>query len=199
MIGGVPGLEHLVAADVLEPAAFPGVPDAVRTDAAEVLAGAAVAAYAAEHLTSELRRELSAAFRAASPRLAPAQHDLGPAADRLWALLADVRDLDGSGRARWRAVVDTVRERRRPWSAAMHDASWAAHVSGRLRVVAAAQLLAVQAFDDAGLDAADGARGVWNALAGCVQGLAVADLLDDASLEVLLEPWALVTGTSLLR
>jgi hypothetical protein len=112
--------------------------------------------------------------------------------------VAEVRDLDAAGRARWRAAVDAVRAHRRPWSAAMHEASWAAHVSGRTRAVAAAHLLAVQAFDDAGLDAADGAQGVWNALAGCVQGLALADLLEDAALEVLLEPWALVTGRSLL-
>ena len=51
---------------------------------------------------------------------------------------------------------------------------------GRTRTLAAAQLHAVQAFLDGGFDLHDGAAGVWNALAGCVQGTVVADLLDEA-------------------
>jgi hypothetical protein len=76
----------------------------------------------------------------------------------------------------------------------MHDACWAAHVSGRTRTLAAAQLHAVQAFLDGGFDGRDGAHGVWNAVAGCVQGLAMADLLDEGSLAVLLAPWVRVAG-----
>jgi hypothetical protein len=76
----------------------------------------------------------------------------------------------------------------------MHEASWAAHVSGRTRALAAAQLHAVQAFLDGGFDGRDGASGAWNAVSGCVQALAMADLLDQASLEVLLAPWQRVTG-----
>jgi phage-related baseplate assembly protein len=81
----------------------------------------------------------------------------------------------------------------------MHEACWAAHVAGRTRALAAAQLCAVQASADAGFTVSDGAAGVWNALSGCVQGLAMADLLDDASLAVLLAPWELATGEPLLR
>ena len=76
----------------------------------------------------------------------------------------------------------------------MHEASWAAHVSGRTRGLAAVQLHAVQAFLDGGFDGRDGASGSWNAVAGCVQGLAMADLLDEASLAVLRAPWLRVTG-----
>jgi hypothetical protein len=72
----------------------------------------------------------------------------------------------------------------------MHEASWAAHVSGRTRALATAQLQAVLAFLDAGFTARDGAAGVWNAVAGCVQGVAMADLLDAPSTEVLLAPLA---------
>jgi hypothetical protein len=70
----------------------------------------------------------------------------------------------------------------------MHEASWAAHVSGRTRALAAAQLHAVQAFLDGGFRVQDGASGTWNALSGCVQGTAMADLLDEASLAVLRAP-----------
>jgi hypothetical protein len=76
----------------------------------------------------------------------------------------------------------------------MHEASWAGHVSGRTRTLAVAQLHAVQAFLDGGFDLHDGAAGVWNALAGCVQGTAVADLLDEASLAVLQAPWKRVSA-----
>ena len=76
----------------------------------------------------------------------------------------------------------------------MHEASWAAHVSGRTRTLAAAQLAAVQAFVDGGFDGRDGAAGAWNAVAGCVQGLAMADLLGERSVTVLRAPWARVTG-----
>ena len=79
----------------------------------------------------------------------------------------------------------------------MHEACWAAHVSGRTRDLAAVQLHAVQAFLDGGFDGRDGASGVWNAVAGCVQGLAMADLLDEASLAVLRAPWLRVTGGAL--
>ena len=79
----------------------------------------------------------------------------------------------------------------------MHGASWAAHVSGRTRTLAAAQLMTVSAFVDSGFTARDGAEGVWNALAGCVQGLAMADLLDEESSTVLGAPWQMVTGRAL--
>jgi hypothetical protein len=72
----------------------------------------------------------------------------------------------------------------------MHEASWAAHVSGRTRTLATAHLFAVQAFLDGGFDGRDGAHGVWNAVAGCVQGTAMADLLDARSLAVLTAPLA---------
>jgi hypothetical protein len=80
------------------------------------------------------------------------------------------------------------RPERRPWATAMHEASWAAHVSRRTRALATAQLHAVRAFLDGGFDLHDGAAGVWNALAGCVQGLAMGDLLDEGSQAVLQAP-----------
>jgi hypothetical protein len=67
-------------------------------------------------------------------------------------------------------------------------------VSGRTRALATAQLHAVQAFLDGGFDRHDGASATWNAVAGCVQGLAMADLLEDASLDVLRAPWVRLAG-----
>ncbi|MFP5371474.1 MAG: hypothetical protein ACLGI3_12105, partial [Actinomycetes bacterium] len=159
---------------------------------ADVLADAAVGSWAAGVLPPLVRRELTAAFDRVLDGGSPASgssDDRDASAADLATFLASVRDLDDAGRAQWRAVVDEGRAERRPWAAAMHEASWAAHVSGRTRTLAVAQLQAVQAFLDGEFDLHDGAAGVWNAVAGCVQGLVMADLLDEGSLAVLLAPW----------
>lgn len=192
-IGNAAALERVIRDDVLGPdstAAAEAGPD-VTALAADVLADGAVAAWAAAALPDRDRRALSAAVDRAGP---PGPPDLGPSADGLHALVGRLRSADDADRARWRAAVDEVREGRRSWAAAMHGAAWAAHLSGRTRPLAAAQLLAVGGFVDAGFSPADGARGVWNAVAGCVQGLAVADLLDETSRELLSAPWVLVHG-----
>jgi hypothetical protein len=198
-IGSTPALERLVRDDVLgaeHPLAATVDPD-VLGRAADVLADAATGWWAADVLEPAVRRELTTPHATATALTAPPRPDLGPAAAGVDELLTDLRSLTERGRRRWRIAVDAVRTQRRPWAAAMHGAAWAAHVSGRTRTLAAAQLMAVQAFTDGGLTARDGAEGVWNALAGCVQGLAMADLLDAESLAVLGEPWALVTGRHL--
>jgi hypothetical protein len=119
--------------------------------------------------------------------------DLGPETPALGELLEALRGLDDEGRAAWRDAVEAGRADSRSWAGAMHEGAWAAHVSGRTRALATAQLCAVQAFLDGGFTGRDGAHGLWNAVAGCVQGLAMADLLDEPSLAVLRAPWARVT------
>jgi hypothetical protein len=198
-IGNTPALERLVREDVLGPehSAAADVDPGALAMAADVLADAATGWWAAEALDPAVRRELTGAFSTATAVHPPLRPDLGPATAGIDELLGVVAALDESGRRRWRIAVDAVRTQRRPWAAAMHGAAWAAHVSGRTRSLAAAQLAGVQAFTDGGFTARDGAEGVWNALAGCVQGLSMADLLDEESLAVLGEPWALVTGRHL--
>jgi hypothetical protein len=159
-------------------------------EAADVLADAALGHWAAGVLPPLVRRELTGPFDRALDRgtasPAPVDGELGE-------ILDAVRGLEAPGRAAWRAAVDEGRADHRPWATAMHEASWAGHVSGRTRTLANAQLHAVQAFLDGGFDLHDGAGGVWNALAGCVQGTVVADLLDEGSLAVLQAPWKRVS------
>jgi hypothetical protein len=163
--------------------------------AADVLADAAVGWWAAGVLPPLVRRELTEPLeRAAEAPADPAEVDLGPASGQLLDLLADLRALGDDGRTAWRVAVDAGRDAHRPWATAMHEASWAAHVSGRTRTLATAHLFAVHAFLDAGFDGRDGASGVWNAVAGCVQGTAMADLLDARSLAVLTSPLARLDG-----
>lgn len=193
-IGDAPTLERLLRDDVLgaEHAAAGELPADERDEAVDVLADAAVGYWAAGVLPPLVRRELTGPFDRAVDRgvvAAPVIGDgLGPAAGELAGLFDVLRGLDDAGRTAWRVAVDEGRAEHRPWATAMHEASWAAHVSGRTRALATAQLHAVQAFVDGGFDLHDGAGGVWNAVAGCVQGLAMADLLDEESLAVLRMP-----------
>ena len=198
-IGNTPALERLVREDVLGPehAVVADLDPAVTTLAAEVLADAATGWWAAEGLPDPVRHELTGAYATVAAWEPLPRPDLGPAAPALAVLLDELRDLGEGGRRRWRLAVDATRTQRRPWAAAMHGAAWAAHVSGRTRTLAAAQVTAVSAFLGGGFTARDGAEGVWNALAGCVQGLAMGDLLDQQSLQVLGAPWQLTTGRAL--
>lgn len=200
-IGDAPTLERLLRDDVLGPEhlARGFLSEEEWAEAADVLADAALGFWAAGVLPPLVRRELTGPSDrlmesgSIAPPLVGA--DLGPAAaGELAGLLDGLRGLDETGRALWRAAVDAGRADHRPWATAMHEASWAAHVSGRTRALAAAQLHAVLAFLDGGFDLHDGAAGVWNAVAGCVQGIAVADLLDESSLAVLRAPWQRVSA-----
>jgi hypothetical protein len=200
-IGDAPTLERLLRDDVLGPehAAGAGMDTDLLAQAADVLADAALGHWAAGVLPPLVRRELTGPFDRVLDRgvviPAPVGGDLGAAGDDVAELLDAVRGLDDHGRDAWRTAVDEGRADHRPWAAAMHEASWAAHVSGRTRALATAQLHAVQAFLDGGFGIADGAAGTWNAVAGCVQGAAMADLLDEGSLRVLRAPWLRVTRT----
>jgi hypothetical protein len=198
-IGNTPALERLVRDDVLGPehAVVADADPAVATLAADVLADAAIGWWASDGLDVVTRRDLTGPYATATAWERGPRPDLGPMATGLAELLDAVRGADELDRRRWRAAVDAGRAQRRPWAAAMHGAAWAAHVSGRTRTLAAAQLMTVPAFTEGGFTPRDGAEGVWNALAGCVQGLAMADLLDEESLTVLGSPWAMVTGRTL--
>lgn len=199
-IGDAPTLERLLREDVLgaeHPATDLLDPD-LRAEAADVLADAAIGYWAAGVLPPLVRRELTASYDRVADTAAvpgPESLDLGAAGAEMTGFLEGLRGLDDAGRARWRSAVDEGRAERRPWATAMHEASWAAHVSGRIRLLAAAHLHAVQAFLDGGFDRHDGAAGAWNAVAGCVQGIAMGDLLDEGALAILRAPEARVTGT----
>jgi hypothetical protein len=191
-IGDAAAVERVLREDVLGPEhpAVGLVDEQVRDAAADVLADAAVGSWAAAVLPPLVARQLTGPFAVATATgvSATPEIDLGPATGELSELLTGLRALDEAGRARWTAAVDASRAERRPWAAAMHEASWAAHVSGRTRTLATAQLLAVRAFVDGGFTAADGAAGAWNAVAGRVQGIVMGDLLDESSAAVLAVP-----------
>ena len=159
-----------------------------RTRAAgEVLAEAIAAEYAVDALPAGLAADLRAPFTAAG--LVTPASDLGPQGTQVRRVLDRIGRLDADGRDALRAAVERSGDRRMGWAAAVHDASWAVHLTDRVRAAAAAQLLAVQSFAAGGLTAQDGAYGVWNAVSGLVQSLVVSDVLCDRNAALLQWFW----------
>ncbi len=161
--------------------------------AADVLVDAAASAYCADLLDEGVRRHLATPFLSAVRGTAVAV-ELPGAEGRVGRVLAEVSTWSARDRDDWRAAVDLLRSGSGAWTAAMHDAGWAAHLSGRVRTAAAAQLQGVIAFRHAGFTAQDAAEGSWNAFSGTLQALTVADLLGDDELATLLRPWQLARG-----
>ncbi len=195
-LGDVRSLDRVLRHDLLEHTwvLIDGI--GVRQDrdelAGDVLVDAAASAYCSELLDDGTRRALAAPFLAA--RRAGAAAVVATPGGALGTVLADVATWSGDDRASWRTAVDLTRTLTPEWSTAMHEASWAAHLSDRTRSAAEAQLHGVRAFADAGLTAEDAASGSWNALSGVLQALSVSDLLGEAEMQALLRPWLLARG-----
>ncbi|GAA0742829.1 hypothetical protein Drose_31745 [Dactylosporangium roseum] len=166
----------------------------VASKATGVLSDAAAAAYLRELLSDESRRRLSAPWTAAQRALPERRHDLGPQQDDVRRLLSRVGALSPDEMQRLNKVTDSARPGLSDWAPAVHSASWAVFLSGRVRAGAAAQLLLVQALDRSGVPVADRAGGVWNLLSGAVQALMVRDLLDSATTRRLLDPYFTAIG-----
>ncbi|HEX2902838.1 MAG TPA: hypothetical protein VHO01_05210, partial [Jatrophihabitans sp.] len=182
MISDLDDLEHLVRTDVL---AWAEAEAALIPAAGEALAGTvrivveALAADWVDGLSDELRTELAAGLRRATAGRTPVPVDIGPCRPELDAVLNPLRRLDPDGRDRLRQVSSLLGPGGAEWAQSVHEASWAAFSTGRIRAAASAQLLAVQAFRAGGLTAADGAEGVWNMISGHVQACVVADVLPE--------------------
>jgi hypothetical protein len=166
--------------------------------ASALLCDAVVACYLRESLSPAVRRRLAAGWVGAARRLPVRPADLGPQHLSVARLLDRVRTSRPDDAVRLAYAADRARRGRAAWAPAMHSASWAVYLSGRLRAAAAAQLLLVLAVDSANVPIPARASGVWNALSGAVHALLVRDLLDAATAEHLLEPYLAALGPSAL-
>lgn len=171
----------------------------VATRAIAVTCDAVAAAYAEHQLGAAATHRLAQPWREVAARLSLPALDLGPQTARILDFLDGVRTLDAAALARLRTPFtsggSTSSAGGRPeavgnWASLVHEASWAAHLSGRTRTAALAQMLAVQALGQAGVTPADAATGTWNAVSGAVHALVVADVLGDDDLSALLGPLA---------
>ncbi|WP_238016291.1 hypothetical protein KZZ52_53575 [Dactylosporangium sp. AC04546] len=209
-LGTLDGLLHCLRYDILDwtwgkrpaqqamPAPHARTPrqrqSPVASRATGVLSDAAAAAYLRELLSDDSRRRLSAPWTAAMRALPEREHDLGPQGDDVRRLLTRVGSLTRAEMQQLNKVTDSARPGLSDWAPAVHSASWAVFLAGRVRSGAAAQLLLVQALDRSGVPVGDRAGGVWNLLSGAVQAIMVRDLLDSATARRLLDPYFTAMG-----
>jgi hypothetical protein len=187
-IGTLDGLLHCLRHDVLDwtqPPAAGGGTTAERAGA--VVADALVASYLRAELAPATRRALALGWVGAVRRLPIRPVDLGPQHRAVAECLERIGAASAAQLAGLGAAAD-----RRGWAMAMHSASWAVYLAGRVRAAAAAQLRLVMAIRGADATVAQLAAGGWNAASGAVQALLVRDMLDAENVRRLLEPYRAV-------
>lgn len=194
-IGNLGGLLACLRSDVLDP------PTAgVDTEpAVSLIADALIATYLRDLLSDQDRRLLASAWLGARRALPPSQPDLGPQQAAISALLDRVTTMTADDIAAVMAAADRARGAGGSWAAAMHSATWAVHLSNRVRSAATAQLLLVQAVALSGVPVSACAAGAWNILSGGVQALVVRDLADSDSAHELLAPCLSALGLHWLQ
>jgi hypothetical protein len=186
----------------LTTASFGGLEDLLRLVRVEILdetpvhvvalaSDALAAAYGGRRLPEEVRALLRTPWVSAARTLPRIPADLGPFAADLHTILDRVASLTAAEAG---VLVEVDGWSDLDWSGRMHAAAWAGYLSGRLRPAAAAQFQAVRALRACGVDASFAARGVWNAVSGCVQAVGLHDLLDEVTYGVLVAPWERVVG-----
>ncbi|HTZ44223.1 MAG TPA: hypothetical protein VMB79_10195 [Jatrophihabitans sp.] len=193
LIADLDDLEHLIRADVLAWAAKPAeTSDAFEVADVEAAIGSVLAAVAADWVDgvdADTRQQLAAPASAVRHQTDAREPDVGPCEAQVREALGILGGLDADGRHRLREVNTLLGPGGSTWAQAMHEASWAALTTGRIRAAATAQFLAAQAFLAGGLDAADGAEGVWNLVSGHLHALVVGDVLGSALQVTLSRGW----------
>ncbi|MGN6685978.1 MAG: hypothetical protein ACTHK1_00410 [Actinomycetales bacterium] len=201
-LGTVDGLLHVIRHDVLDwtwrRTGDVSVQSETGNAATAVLCDAAVSGYVP--LTPDAARRLGAPWLAFRRRWIAQPLQLGPQDAAIRRGLEVVRHLGLDRHAALLRAVDSQRDLNvrmgdvGAWSRAVHEASWAVHLSGRVRDAAWVQFAAVQAVADSGLTARDCAEGAWNAVSGALQAAMVADLLPADLMDTLLWPWERAFG-----
>jgi hypothetical protein len=199
-IGTIDALLRCVRHDILDWTwtDIDGVPvqNEVAARATAVVCDAVVAMYLGDLLPAKSRRRLAAGWVVASRQLQERAIDLGPQQASVTGLLGRLRTVTSAELGRLLGGADQIRRDPISWAPAVHSASWAVHMSGRVRAAAAAQLCLVQALDVGGVPIADRAAGAWSLLSGAVQALVVRDLLDADTMHRLLSGYLLALGPS---
>jgi hypothetical protein len=166
----------------------PPVQSAVAAAATEVVCDAVAGSYLHARLAETVRRELTAGWVAAAHELPIRTIDLGPGGVAAHRLIDRVAGLDDQDRDRVLAAAAASRRESATWAPAIHSASWAVHLAGRVRAAAAAQFLLVDAVDAGRIPVAERAGWAWNLLSGAVQALMARDLMDAGTTHRLLSP-----------
>jgi hypothetical protein len=163
------------------------VQDEPAARAVAVVCDAVAACYAGDEVDAAYRRRLAGPWTQAERRIPERAPDLGPSAADVTGLLTRARHLDAGDLAALRTAAEHG-VRGPEWSSAVHEASWAVHLSDRVRPAAAAQFALVESLHAAELPLADAAGGTWNLLSGALQAVMVRDLLPTDTTHRLLAP-----------
>jgi len=180
--GGLDDLLRFARLDLLDE-----IPSHVVAMASDALA----AAWGGRRLPDESRHLLGGPWITATRSLPAIPADLGPFAIEVSSVLDRLPLLTSPQVV---VLAEAAAATEGDWSRRMHDAAWAAYLSGRLRPAATAQFQAVRGLRACGVDAATAARGVWNAISGCLQAVVLHDLLDEVTYGVLVGPWEAAMG-----
>jgi hypothetical protein len=180
--GGLEDLLGLARLDILDQS--PGHVVALASDAL-------AAAYGGRRLADDVRSLLGSPWISAARTLPAIPVDLGPFGPDVREVLARAGTLTERQR---NTLIEASGMAQPEWSRRMHAAAWAAYLSGRLRPAAAAQFQAVRALRASNVDATLAARGVWNAVSGCLQAVVLHDILDEVTFGVLVAPWESAVG-----
>jgi len=195
-LGSVDGLLTCLRHEVFDwtwhPTGDVAVQDEVAVRAAAVTCDAAAAAFLSGALSEQARRRLGAPWVTSMRRLPERRLSLGPCEPAVEASLGRLSRLTLKDVARLRRG-DGQGERIH-WSRALHSASWAVHLTDRVRAAATAQMLAVEALHRGGLPPEAGAFGAWNTVSGHVQAVVVGDLLDEETRLRLSAPFLAALG-----
>ena len=163
---------------------------AVQHDLAEaattVVCDAVTAAALAGSISEAAARRLTGPWLRAVAQLPAWTDDVGPCSEAVRPLLVAAAVLVGTALAR--LIAASVPDPAAPgrWVRAVHAASWAVHLAGRVRPAASAQLLLVEAVQAAGAPPQALALGAWRMLSGAMQAAVVSDVLDEITTDWLL-------------
>jgi hypothetical protein len=165
--------------------------------ATAVVVDAVAAAYARDRLSIQTYARLGgpwAGLHFGVPTALPGDDAFGPQSRRLRELVEQLARLNAENFLILEQVAASARTAGTDWSKLMHNATWAAYMSGRLRPAARAQIAATRALLLAGLTPMAAATGVMRVVTGVVQAVVVADLLDSRSYDELVAPWQAACG-----
>jgi hypothetical protein len=160
--------------------------------AVSVVVDGVAAAYARSELSIAAYARLGGAWSQLHrdrPTALPGDDTLGPYGAALRELVERLARCDADDFARLERAATSARTAGADWARAMHTATWAAYLSGRLRPAARAQLAATRAVALAGLTPLGASCGVMRVVTAATQALVVADLLDAATYTELVAPW----------
>jgi hypothetical protein len=150
--------------------------------------------YTHRSLSPAAANRLQRPWRVATAALPDRGEDFGPPGAAVRSILVGLSRAGSGQLAALDAAVDRARRTGFRYAPAMHNAAWAAVLSGRERTAAAAQLATVRAMPTAEKLTDLRLAGAFTAASCAVAAACVADLLDQTTCDALTGPWRTVFG-----